>query len=241
MSSHTVWDHLFVIVVCFAYPFYVWRSYPAFVKSVRQKGESARVAGYRETIVSWLVFAAALVAIWLVTGRAWAELGFRWGDPLRLALGALLGVAVLWITYQQMRKLTSGGASAVTEQMGDVAFFAPRTRRELGWFRAVSVNAGVTEELIFRGFLLWYLEPYVGVAWAAVLAVLIFTLGHAYQGLANVPPLLGASAFFVFLYLWSGSLLLPIIVHALADAIQGTALARCLGTPSEDSESLAAM
>ena len=133
-----------------------------------------------------------------------------------------------------MRKFASRGASAVTGQLGDVAFFMPRTRRELGWFRAVAVNAGITEELIFRGFLLWYLEPYVGPAWAAVLAVVIFTLGPAYQGVANVPPLLGASAIFVGLYLWSGSLLLPIVVHALADIIQGNGLARCLGAPERE-------
>ena len=107
-----------------------------------------------------------------------------------------------------------------------MVFFLPRTRRELGWFRAASVNAGITEELIFRGFLLWYLEPYVGLAWAAVIAVVVFTLGHAYQGVANLPALALASAAFVGLYLWSGSLLLPIVVHALVDVMNGNALAR---------------
>lgn len=231
----TLWDHLFVIIVFFAYPFYLWRSYPSFVESVRKKGEPARIASYRETIATWLVFSAALVVIWLGHGRAWADLGLRWGDPRRLALGAAFGLAILWFTRQQMRKLASRGASAAADQLGDVAVLIPRTRRELGWFRAVAVNAGTTEELIFRGFLLWYLEPYVGLTWAAVLAVVIFTLGHAYQGVANVPPLLGASALFVGLYLWTGSLLLPIVVHALADIIQGNALARCLGAPANES------
>ena len=241
MSLHTFWDHLFVVVVFFAYPFYAWRSFPSFVESVRKKGESARIAGYRETIAIWLAFSAALVVIWLRHGRAWDDLGLRWGDPLRFALGAAFGLALLWITHQQMRKLASRGASAVADQLGDVVFLIPRTRRELGWFRAVSVNAGITEELVFRGFLLWYLEPYVGLGWAAVLAVVAFTLGHAYQGVANVPALALASACFVGLYLWSGSLLLPMVVHALVDIMQGNALARCLGAPARDSGALQAM
>ena len=241
MSSHTLWDHLFVVIVFFAYPFYAWRSYPSFVDSVRRKGESAKIAGYRETIAAWLAFSAALVVVWLGHGRTWADLGLRWGDPLRFALGSAFCLAFLWITHRQMRKLARRGASAVADHLGDVRFFMPRTRRELGWFRAMAVNAGVTEELICRGFLLWYLEPYVGLTWAAVLAVVAFALAHAYQGVANLPALTLASAGFVGLYLWTGSLLVPILFHALVDIIQGNVLARGLGEPDRDSGALQAM
>ena len=241
MSTHTVWDHLFVIIVVFVLPFYVWRTYPRFVEEVRKEGEPARISGYRETIVMWFAAAVALIAIWLSHGRAWADLGLRWGDPMRFGLGVVFGSALLWITYQQIRKLASQGSSVVADQLGDVHLFIPRTQRELGWFRAVSINAGVTEELVFRGFLLWYLEPYVGVAWAAVLAVVAFTLAHAYQGAANVPALAFASTCFVGLYLWTGSLLLPIVLHALIDAMQGTLLARSLGNAENESAGREAM
>ena len=100
----------------------------------------------------------------------------------------------------------------------------------------MSINAGITEELIFRGFLLWYLEPFVGIAGAAVLAVVAFTLAHAYQGVAHVPALALASTYFVGLYLGTGSLLLPVVLHAVIDVMQGTMLAESLGTQTRDSE-----
>ena len=240
MNAHTVWDHLFVVLVFFVSPLYSWRSYPSFVEKVRTVGESAKVAGYRETLAIWLVFSALLVGIWIGLGRSWADLGVLWGEPRRLLLGAGLGLVLLTITYQQMRKLSSVDPRAVAEQLGDLDVVLPRTRRELAWFRAVAINAGLTEELIFRGFLLWYLQPLVGLGWAAVLAVAVFTLAHAYQGVGNVPALLAASAGFVGLYLLSGSLLLPILVHAIADIVQGNALARCLGGPENDSGALPA-
>ena len=116
--------------------------------------------------------------------------------------------------------------------MGDLFELMPTNRRELGWFRAVAVNAGLTEELIYRGYLLWYLEPLLGTWWAAVVAVAAFTLGHAYQGLATVPGIAFASVSFVGLYLLTGSLLVPVVVHAVVDIIQGNAFARLSAGPT---------
>jgi len=233
MKALTIWDHCFVIIAVCAIPFYVWRSYPSFVESVRRRGEPARIAGYRETIVLWLGAAMGLAAIWLGLGRPWADLGFRWGDPLRFGLGLGFGLVLLWITRRELRRLASGGPSAITDRLGEVHIFLPRTARELGWFRGMAINAGITEELIFRGFLLWYLEPFVGLGWAAVAAVAAFTLAHAYQGLAQVPALVFTSACFVGLYLGTGSLLLPIVLHALIDILQGAALAKSLDPARE--------
>ncbi len=236
--EHTLWDHLFVFVVFVAHSFYAWITYPSFIERVKKRGEPARIAGYLETVVIWLAFSAALVALWFVEGRAWADLGILWGDPLRFAAGLALSVAILWLTYKQIKELAMRGSSAVADQLGGVCYLIPHTRRELGWFCGVSVNAGVTEELIFRGFLLWYLEPYVGMGWAAVLAIVAFTVAHAYQGIGNVPGLLFASACFVGLYLLTGSLLLPIILHALIDTMQGVLLSRS-GKPTPTSGELA--
>ena len=61
---------------------------------------------------------------------------------------------------------------------------------------------------------------------AAVIAVVLFTLGHAYQGKETLGGIAFVSACFVGLYLLTGSLLLPIVFHALLDLLQGQALSR---------------
>jgi membrane protease YdiL (CAAX protease family) len=73
---------------------------------------------------------------------------------------------------------------------------------------------------LFRGFLLRYLHAFpwgIDVTQALLLSSIIFALQHLYQGWGGV---LGSTVIgFVFglLYLLSGSLLLPIIIHAALD------------------------
>lgn len=96
----------------------------------------------------------------------------------------------------------------------------PRTRNErLGW-TALSVTAGVTEEVIWRGFglgLLFALLPSAHPAVPIVLAALVFGWAHFYQGRVGMlaAGLLGAG--FAVLFWASGSLLFPILIHALID------------------------
>lgn len=224
----TLWDHLLVVVVSLALPIQTWLGYPGFVERVRTEGEPARIVGYRDTIAIWLTLSAALVTLWLVFGRSWADLGIRWTNPVRLAVAAVSGLVLLWITNRLITSLASRGPDAIADEIGDAHVLVPRTWRELRWYRVMSINAGITEELVYRGFLLWYLQQYVGLVWAAALAVLIFTVAHAYQGLANVPALAVASVCFVGLYLGSGSLWVPILMHAVLDIRQGDVLAPVL-------------
>jgi membrane protease YdiL (CAAX protease family) len=235
MNSLTTWDHLFSIAVFVAYPLLAWRTYPAVAERIRLRGEPARIAEYRGTIAIWIGFAVALVLLWILMGREWADLGLRWADPGRAGLGLGLGLGLLWLTHVQLNRLVATGREDRTavEHIGDLLILMPSNRRELAWFRGVAVNAGVTEELIYRGFLLWYLEPVVGTVGAALLAIAAFTLGHAYQGLANLPGIAFASTCFVGLYLLTGSLIIPVVLHATLDIIQGNALARLLDRPKE--------
>jgi membrane protease YdiL (CAAX protease family) len=230
MNRITAWDHAIVLIVFVAYPLIAWRSFPAFVKKVRRYGARARIAGYKQTILFWDIAGLALIAVWLVYERSWAELGIRAAMPGQLAAGLGVGaVLVAVILMQQYRRIKTGlSAELLARQLGDLEAFMPRSGREQRWFRVVAVNAGVTEELIARGFLLWYLEPLIGMVWGPLLAVVAFAGAHAYQGLRQMPGLLVASAAFVALYLVSGSLLLPILFHAILDLVQGHFITRAL-------------
>ncbi len=65
----------------------------------------------------------------------------------------------------------------------------PQTATEKRWFDAVSVTAGICEEIIYRGFLFAYFAAWLPGAAAGVvivLAGLVFGLGHLYQGAAGI-------------------------------------------------------
>ncbi len=81
------------------------------------------------------------------------------------------------------------------------------------------MTAGICEEVLYRGLLIALAVDLLGlsVLGAAILAVAIFAVAHVYQGLSGMlgTGLLGAVL--AALYVTTGSLLLPIIVHALID------------------------
>jgi membrane protease YdiL (CAAX protease family) len=101
-----------------------------------------------------------------------------------------------------------------------VSALLPVTAEERRLFTAVALTAGITEEVVFRGFLLVYLTdvfPGMPVSSAMVVSAALFGLAHSYQGGLGV-LLTGLAGYWLAgLYVLTGSLLVPIVVHALVD------------------------
>lgn len=95
----------------------------------------------------------------------------------------------------------------------------PHTPLEyLTWF-GVSLTAGVTEELIFRGYLLqqltaWTRRPVLSI----FLAALLFGSVHLYEGLAAILPLAALAVVYGFIVRFmKGDLRTVIVAHTLQD------------------------
>lgn len=105
--------------------------------------------------------------------------------------------------------------------MGPLGDFMPRTRSERRSWTVVSITAGITEELVFRGYLMWLFSSIVPTVWAVVLSSLLFGLQHVYQGPLGVIRTAATGAVLCGLYLASCSLLMPVVAHILIDLLQG--------------------
>ena len=102
--------------------------------------------------------------------------------------------------------------------VGDIAALLPRNRPELGWGAALSINAGLVEEALFRLALPALLVIVTGEPVSAfVLAALVFGALHAYQGWIGVVATGVGGLLFTALYVVSGSIGLAMLVHALLD------------------------
>ena len=96
----------------------------------------------------------------------------------------------------------------------------PRTKKEKRWWLPLSISAGVCEEIIFRGafvFLVSRIFPDLSVYLVFLVVVILFGLGHFYQGTKGfiISTLVGA--FFTLIYIASGSLIFVIAIHFLTD------------------------
>jgi membrane protease YdiL (CAAX protease family) len=228
MSSLNTWDHVFALIVFLIYPVYAKATFQKTLDAIRDQGETARIASYKQVIMTWAGFASCVLAMWVLLDRDWTELGFVFPDTVPLLVGLAVAAVVISLVVIPMRKQSQSrkGASEFMNQVGEMILFMPASRAEESWFKAVSVNAGLVEELIFRGYLIWYLDHFMGPWWAGVLAIFLFGLGHIYQGLKMLPGILFISAIAVTLYVYTGSLLVPVLFHIFLDALQGHYIAR---------------
>ncbi|MGY6497380.1 MAG: CPBP family intramembrane glutamic endopeptidase [Microcella sp.] len=145
----------------------------------------------------------------IAAARAWLAGG------VGIALLATLAVALVVLTVFGVRSARRDGGIIV---VGDIAALLPRNRPELGWGAALSLNAGISEELLFRLALPALLVIVTGEPLSAFgLAALVFGLLHAYQGPVGVAVTTLVGLAFTVVYVLSGSILLVMALHALFD------------------------
>jgi membrane protease YdiL (CAAX protease family) len=190
----------------------------------------------RLLVLEWGLAVLALV-VWLAApGVDAAAVGLAWPTGLPGPVTATATVLLLLFSLASVRALRSGaltravqprpGASPAAagrhaEAPGHATLaLLPRSRAERRLFTVVGVTAGVCEEWLYRGFLLAVVAAVGGglpdLALVAAGAV-AFGLAHAYQGVPGVVLTGVLGALFAALYLETGSLLLPVLLHAAVD------------------------
>jgi membrane protease YdiL (CAAX protease family) len=185
------------------------------------------MAQYREGLLIPWGMALVVLAVWVASGRPLAELGLAAPAKINFAGGAAVALVLSTALMAQlvMVRVSAKARSAVARQLAGTAGVAkimPRTPEERWMFLAVSATAGVTEEIIFRGFLIWGLAHWTPVWAAALLSLALFTFSHMYQerwsALAGVAA---AGAIFTALTILSGSILPAIALHFVVDWTSG--------------------
>ena len=194
----------------------------------------ARLDSYRVTmIIQWGLVVVALV-LWRVTGREWSDLGLRLEGGMGAWIGSGLGLAVLVALAWQTRSVLRSAEKRreVQAACADLTDMLPQDVEESRAFTALSVTAGICEELLYRGFVLAVLTPMLGAWWAVAASSVAFGVAHAYQGPSGIAKT-GAIGFAMAgLYLLTGSLWVPMIVHMAVDANSGYLAFRCRGEPT---------
>jgi hypothetical protein len=92
---------------------------------------------------------------------------------------------------------------------------------ELKLFLALSLAAGVCEEIVFRGYLLPYFDSLGGRAGAVLATTLLFGVGHAYQGPRGIVRTGIVGLLLAGAYVATGSLLASVLLHVVIDAASG--------------------
>jgi len=214
----TWFDHLLILFVTVLMPYMGWRNYPKFLEMVRQQPAAARRSVYISNMVALWVLALIVLMMWQYRDRSLGLLGFAplTGKPAFVSLGVvILVIALVILSYRVLLQKDN------RYQWIFVPELLPRNQPELNLFLLLSITAGITEEILYRGYLVWYLNQVFSLPMAVLVASVLFTFAHAYQGKKAMLVIFPVGLMFGILYAYSGSLLAPILLHTAINSYAG--------------------
>ena len=186
-----------------------------------------RVRFYRNVILSQWTLVALTAVVMARGGRSFAAFGQGLGPEIMLTLGVagalVAGFALL--STLTLRQLARARAEELPSHARRAGRILPRTAGERAWFVGVALTAGVCEEILYRGYLPWFLAGLLGhLLLGFALATLAFGLGHAYQGRGGVIVTAVLGTFLSGMVLLTRSLVPGQILHTMVDLVNGIAL-----------------
>lgn len=203
-------------------------------RSMRRWASDPRVRSYKLTILTETVLSLLVLGLWAATARDFTDLGlgleqtWRWwlGVAIVIATGALLAVQTVTL-WNDPEKLAN-----VRRQLGELRDLLPRGTREQRWWIAMSITVGVCEELLYRGYLIAVLDVFLELWQSVLLSTVAFGLIHIYQGRSGILKTGAFGLVLAGLFLLTGSLWAPILIHMVMDIASGITGRRALQQPT---------
>ncbi|HEU4670278.1 MAG TPA: CPBP family intramembrane glutamic endopeptidase [Dyella sp.] len=218
-----------VLWLLIAEPLLGRRSHRRMLQALDRREPHARRRFYLQwTWQGWLLVAITALVACGAAGWTGAELGLRWpAGSSDMPLGVIAGMGVSMLAGALIAAVAAKRAAAGRKRTPPpvaggqaVLRMLPRTRDERWAFAALAVTAGVGEEFVWRGFglaVLQHVWPALHPAIYVVLLAVPFGWAHLYQGWSGVLVTGVVGAVMAGLYLASGSLLMPVLLHVLID------------------------
>ncbi len=208
----------------------------------RERRDYARFKRLRSTALRRKVFRRWAIESWLILGGLAGVVLLAASSYVPLALqdarqcgplgaipyrsdtvaGLLVGFGIVAVLVLVVPILLLRRRLDQVPAIGDIRALLPRNRGELPYGAALGLTAGIVEELLFRlalpALLFGVLQGLPGAgALAFAIAALLFGALHLYQGPLGILFAFILGLLFTLLYLVSGSIVWPIVLHALID------------------------
>ena len=226
------WD--FALILSFLGVIVPWRGAVRIKRLLEQRapGTAERLSLYRTTILfQWLIVA---VVVWRAFSRnlGFEELGLTVSNQWRTAWIAVVLTALLcgnqWASLRRVARFPEtqrGLLFTIAEKI------APRTPTEAITFAALACTAGLSEEFLYRGFVLTVFARLIvnsalSSSIAAVLSSALFAAGHCYQGRKGLITTFVVGMIFSGVRIWTGSLIPTVAAHIGIDLVAGLVAAK---------------
>jgi uncharacterized protein len=177
-----------------------------------------------------LLYASMIALEWGLVWYVWGGIhdkGYRLLDLVGGRWDSSRNVALDFAIALPFWALWDATARAVHFMLGEnhaksVEVLLPRSWLEIVLWLALSVSAGICEEIVFRGYFQRQFQALTGsTALAVILQAIVFGAGHAYQGMKQVIVISVLGVLYGALAAWRRNLRPGMIAHACADIVGG--------------------
>ena len=170
-----------------------------------------------------IIGALLILSSWNIGNKSWAVLGISFPIINQVVIWSTLILVCLYLadSYQGLKSLSKDA-----QDFKNMSHIVPVTWKEYRHFIFLAFAAGISEEIIYRGFLIPYLLHYLPTSeYSYLIAIVIpgvfFAVSHFYQGTWSMVKIFVISILFGLIFVYSGSLLIVMIIHTLIDLFSG--------------------
>jgi uncharacterized protein len=231
-----IWYWLLIVFLLTYEPVYGYFDYQKFTARVRLHPEE-RVRYYKKVMVGLWVPTLVILGMVLMGPLTFVDIGLSgiqwntktlgpWVTYIACGLGIVYFLILIYylVGSRVSEKLRNSLIQAQQQELEKNKFvdIIPVSKEDKKVWTFVSWTAGITEEIIYRGFLIYALTalfPSLSIWVILVLSALVFGLAHTYQGLGNVVRTSLIGLFFAILYIGLGSIIPLIVLHFLIDYV----------------------
>ena len=226
---------IMIVFVLIYEPIYGYYDFQKFKVNVTTNPH-AREKYYINSIVGLWAPTLYIILLVLFTELTFNHIGFTlpyintnvFGPIITYTVFALTGIYILAILYYMIGYHVSINirtklieAKNREKEKSEYLAIMPVSKREKKLWNYVSITAGLTEEIIYRGFLIFafsYFFPNLSVWFVVIFASLLFGLAHTYQGLlSGVLRTAIVGLIFSVLYMGLNSIIPLVLLHFLID------------------------
>lgn len=222
---------ILLIILTVLYPIIGAKEIKKLKKSYHDGDTNRKVKFYRETIFSSWFPLLLIFSLIPISGITLADIGLKWNriDFSYLSkwiIYPVIGFYLLHlfqniyyiIVFKTNNKKREKVAKGITD---DFNWFLPITSREKHFWNYLSISAGITEEILYRGyffFALAILFPALNILFILLISTIIFGIGHIYLGKELIKSTLLGLIFGIYFIVFD-SVIPVIIIHVTQDLV----------------------
>jgi uncharacterized protein len=213
-------EHVLAILVIVGFPIWDVLETRALKASTNPR---RKIITYQRIIaIEWIASLIALIALRSQLLVVWPAARDTVLQKINLSfvLGLVSAFVIMLVLQVFITRCNAKLREKVLLAFRRMAFILPVTSEERIWFLLVSLTAGCCEEILYRGFLIRYFAdfPWHKEIWMAIaISSLAFGLAHGYQGVTGIIGTAVVGALMAIVFFVTGSLWLPIALHAVLD------------------------